>query len=43
MDELRRRLRLALREGAEEWSRMNTGRSLTDEELERVLSRYVGR
>jgi hypothetical protein len=33
MDGLRRRLRLAYMDGAEEWTRQNVGRSMNDEEL----------
>lgn len=43
MDELRRRLRLAYVDGAETWQRENVGRSLTRDELGRVIGRYVGR
>ena len=43
MDELRRRLRFANADGAEEWSRQNAGRNLTDDELSGVLERYTGR
>ena len=43
MDELRRRLRLAYVDGAEEWARENVGRRLTTDELGRVIGRYVGR
>jgi hypothetical protein len=43
MDALRRRLRLAYVDGAEEWSRTYAGRSLTRDELDRVLGRYPGR
>jgi hypothetical protein len=43
MDELRRRLRLAYLEGAEEWSREHEGRGLAGDELGRVIGRYVGR
>ena len=39
MDAMRRRLRFAYVDGAEEWSRENVGRSLTDDELSGVLSR----
>ena len=40
--ELNRRLRTAFIEGAEERSRREVGRGLSDEELERVLRRYPG-
>jgi hypothetical protein len=40
MDYLRRRLRLASVEGAEEWSREHVGRGLTSAELEGVLDRF---
>jgi hypothetical protein len=43
LDELRRRLRLAYVEGAEEWARGELGRGLTRDELGRVVARYVGR
>ena len=43
MDALRRRLRLAYVEGAEEWTRENFGRPMTSEEAEGVLERYTGR
>lgn len=42
MDELRRRLRLAYVEGAEQWSRGNAGRAMTPDELAGVLERYSG-
>jgi hypothetical protein len=42
LEELRRRLRLAYVDGAEEWSRENVGRGLTTDELGRVIGRYVG-
>jgi hypothetical protein len=42
MDALRRRLRLAFVDGAEEWSREHAGRTLTRDDLERILERYVG-
>jgi hypothetical protein len=42
LEELRQRLRLAHVDGAEEWSRDNVGRSLTVDELERVLRRFPG-
>jgi SnoaL-like domain len=43
LDELRRGLRLAYVDGAEEWTRQNVGRGLTRDELGRVIGRYVGR
>lgn len=43
MDELRRSLRLAYVDGAEEWTRQNVGRSMTPDELAGVLERYTGR
>ena len=43
LDELRRRLRLAYVDGAEEWTRENIGRGMSREELERVIGRYGGR
>jgi hypothetical protein len=43
LEELRRRLRFAYVDGAEEWSRENVGRSLTTDELGRVMGRYAGR
>jgi hypothetical protein len=43
MDALRRRLRLAYVEGAEEWTRRELGRSLTSQEFGRVSQRYGGR
>jgi hypothetical protein len=39
MDALRRRLRLAYLGGAEDWARMFLGRSLTQDELNRVPRR----
>ena len=39
MDALRRRLRLAYIEGAEEWSREHTERGLTADELAGVVAR----
>ena len=42
MDELRRRLRLAYVDGAEDWTLAERGRGLTDGELERVLRHYPG-
>lgn len=43
LEELRRRLRLAYVEGAEEWTRENVGRALDDDELGRVIGRFEGR
>jgi hypothetical protein len=43
LDELRRRLRFAYVDGAEEWTRANAGRGLTRDELGRVIGRYSGR
>lgn len=43
MDALRRRVRLAYIEGAEEWSRTARGRSMTAEEQRAVIGRYDGR
>jgi len=40
MGELRRRLRLAYVDGAEEWTAMNVGRRMTTDELGRVIGRY---
>jgi hypothetical protein len=42
MDDLRRRLRFAFLEGAEDESRRSVGRGLTPEEQDRVLRRYSG-
>lgn len=39
LDALRRRLRLAYVDGAEEWTRQNVGRGLTRDELERIIHR----
>jgi hypothetical protein len=39
---LNRRLRIAFIAGAEEQSRREAGRGLTEQELERVLRRYPG-
>ena len=41
MDELRRRLRLAYVDGAEEWTAVNVGRRMTTDELEGVLGRFA--
>lgn len=43
MDYLRRRLRLAYIEGAEEWSREHSGRGLSADEVLGVVNRYGGR
>ena len=43
IEELRARLRLAYVDGAEEWSREHESRSLTHDEMLRVLTRYAGR
>lgn len=43
MDELRRRLRLAYVDGAEAWTRHELERSITCDELGRVIGRYGGR
>ena len=40
MDELRRRLRLAYVDGAQEWTGENLGRGMTGDELARVARRY---
>ncbi len=40
MEELRRRLRLGLVDGAEEYSRIHTQRGLTAAELEAVVRRF---
>jgi hypothetical protein len=42
LGELNRRLRIAFIAGAEERSRRELGRGLSEEELERVLRRYPG-
>lgn len=42
MDELRRRLRLAYIDGAEAWTRRELDRSLSRDELGRVIGRYGG-
>jgi hypothetical protein len=42
MDALRRRLRLAYIAGAEEWTRGELGRGMTDAELKRVTARFSG-
>lgn len=39
-DELRRWLRLAYMDGAEQWTRENVGRGMTGDELEGVLRRF---
>jgi hypothetical protein len=43
MDALRRRLRLAYIQGAEEWTQRELGRRLTGEEFEGLAERYLGR
>lgn len=43
LDRIRRRLRLAYLEGAEEWSQANTGRGLTTERLAAVIDRFPTR
>jgi hypothetical protein len=43
LDELRRRLRFAYVDGAQEWTRGNVGRTMTQEELAGVIDRYGGR
>jgi hypothetical protein len=43
LDELRRRLRFAYVDGAEDWTGQNIGRGMTRDELGRVIGRYVGR
>jgi hypothetical protein len=43
LDQLRRRLRFAYVEGAEEWTRENVGRVMTGEELGRVMGRFRGK
>lgn len=40
MAERERRIRLAYLEGAEDWSRETTGRSLSQAELDRVIGRF---
>jgi hypothetical protein len=42
MDALRRRLRLAYIQGAEEWTHRELDRGMSDAELERVAARYSG-
>jgi hypothetical protein len=42
MDELRQRLTFAYVDGAEEWTRQNVGRSMSDDELAGVIGRYRG-
>src|SRR5438093_6505819 len=42
LDELRRRLRIAYVDGAEEWSREHADRGLTVAELGGVLARFKG-
>ena len=43
VDELRQQLRMAYVEGAEAWAMENDGRSLTLDELRRVIGRHAGR
>lgn len=43
MDELRRRLRFAYVQGAEDWTVANVGRRLPRDELGRVIEKYAGR
>jgi hypothetical protein len=40
LEDLRRRLRFAYVEGAEEWARRNGGRGLAGDELVRVIARF---
>jgi hypothetical protein len=42
LDELRRRLRLAYLEGAEEWTRETVGRPMSNAQLTRALTRFPG-
>jgi hypothetical protein len=42
LEEIRRRLRLAYVEGAEEWSRENLGPRLTPDELDSLIERFAG-
>jgi hypothetical protein len=42
MEELRRRMRLAYVQGAEDWSRQERSRALTEDELGRVLDNDPG-
>ena len=42
-DELRRRLRFAYLEGADDWAERELGRKLTADELEGVTGHYKGR
>jgi hypothetical protein len=42
LDELRRRLRLAYLQGAEEWTQEHVGRRMTTGELNGVLGRFSG-
>lgn len=39
---MRQRLRLAYVDGAEEWTRENVGRGLSEDELGRVIERFAG-
>lgn len=43
LEELRRRVRLAYVDGAEEWSREHVGRQMTGDEFSGVIGRYTGR
>ena len=43
LDELRRRLRFAYVDGAEDWTRKNIGRRMTGDDLGRVIARFGGR
>ncbi len=40
LDGMRRRLRLAYVDGAEEWTAANVGRRMTTDELGRVIARH---
>ena len=42
MDAMRRRLRLAYVDGAEEWTRGELGRGLTNDELRGIVRRFHG-
>jgi len=43
MEARERRIRLAYLQGAEEWSRENSGRPLTEDQLEGVIRRFPGK
>lgn len=43
LDALRQRVRLAYVQAAEEWTRDNVGRRMTEDELAGVMERYIGR